>query len=265
MKLFYFGDPSRRIFGASESARVASSRPKAVVLCYPMGQEQLRAHRAFRNLSMRLSKAGWHVLRFDYYGCGDSAGESDEGDIDQWMSDVVTAIEQARLTHGLAKVSLIGLRLGATLATLVSSQRDDIDQLVLWDPILDGRGYLEEQSATHRAWLARRTELCWEPSKQDDEVPQVLGFPLTNRIRKTLEEIDLLRLSKRPARNVLIIRADENQDARLLEAHLRELGCNVEYQCLPEAKIWLRLTMSQRVVPNQTLERIVAWLPKVDR
>lgn len=265
MKLFYFGDPSGRIFGASEAARVASSRPKVVVLCYPMGQEQIRAHRAFRNLSMRLSKAGWHVLRFDYFGCGDSAGESDEGDADQWMSDVVAAIEQARLAHGLAKVSLIGLRLGATLATLVASQRNDIDQLVLWDPILDGRGFLEELSASHRAWLARRAEMGWDPPKQDDEVAQVLGFPLTNGIRKTLEEIDLLGLSKRPARNVLIIEADEDEDARRLEVHLRVLDCDVEYQCLPEAKIWLRLTMNQRVVPNQTLEQIVAWLARTDR
>ncbi len=265
MKLFYFGDPSRRIFGASEAARVASGRPKAVVFCYPMGQEQIRAHRAFGNLSVRLSKAGWHVLRFDYYGCGDSAGESDEGDVDQWRSDVVTAIEQVRLDHGLAKDSLIGLRLGATLATLVASQRNDIDQLVLWDPILDGKGYLEEQSASHRAWLARRAELGWDPPKQDDEVSQVLGFPLTNGMRKTLEEIDLLKLSKHPARDVLIIRADENEGARHLEAHLRVLDCDVEYQCLPEAKIWLHLTMSQRVVPVQTLELIVAWLARTDR
>ncbi len=230
-----------------------------------MGQEQLRAHRAFRNLSARLSKAGWHVLRFDYFGCGDSAGESGEGDVDQWMSDVVTAIEQARLAHGLAKVSLIGLRLGATLATLVASRRNDIDQLVLWDPILDGRGFLEEQSAIHRGWLGRRAEMCWAPSKQDEEVAQVLGFPLTNKMRETLEKIDLLGLSKRPARNVLIIEADENGDARRLDVHLRLFDCDVEYQCLPEAKIWFRLTMSQRVVPNQTLEQIVAWLDRTDR
>jgi len=264
VQVFYFGNPSRNLFGSSETARVASSDPRVVVLCYPMGQEQLWAHRAFRSLSVRLAKAGWHVLRFDYYGCGDSAGASDAGDVDQWRTDVATAIEQARLAFGLDRVSLVGLRLGATLATLIASERNDIDQLVLWDPILDGRAYLEELSASQRAWMKRRAEAGWGPPKQDSEVSQVLGFPLTNGIRKTLKKIDLLKLSERPARKALIINADDNGDARRLERHLCVLDCDVEYSFLPEAKIWLHLTMDQKLMPTQTLTQIVAWLTRKD-
>jgi len=262
VQLFYFGSPSKQLFGSSETARVASSPPKVVVLCYPMGQEQIWVHRAFRSLSVRLAKAGWHVLRFDYYGSGDSAGASDEGDVDQWRNDVVTAIEQAKMVHGLDSVSLLGLRLGATLATQIASQRNDIDQLVLWDPIVEGKSYLEELSASHQAWLDRRAEAGWDSPAQDDECSQVLGFPLTNEIRNTLKEVELLKLSERPARNVLIINAEDGEHARRFERHLRFLECNVDYSCLPEARIWLHLTMDQKLMPTQTLTQIVAWLAK---
>ena len=54
-----------------------------MVLCYPGGQEYIRSRRAFRQLAIRLSSAGFPVLRFDYHGCGDSSGDDDEGKISQ--------------------------------------------------------------------------------------------------------------------------------------------------------------------------------------
>ena len=53
--------------------RVRGARQSAIVLCQPLGHGYLRAHRAFRNLAVSLASQGFHVLRFDYYGCGDSA------------------------------------------------------------------------------------------------------------------------------------------------------------------------------------------------
>jgi len=264
VKLFYFGAPSRELFGASETPRISTEGARAAILCYPMGQEYLRAHRAFRNLSQRLSKAGWHVLRFEYYGTGDSTGASDEVDVEQWRNDIVTAIGQARSIDGISSVSLIGLRLGATLATLVAAERDDIDQLVLWDPILDGNRCLEEQVGDHRSWLKSRSEMGWDPPRQDDEYSQALGFPITNKMRTTLEQVDLTRLTERPARSILVVEAGESEATKRLVAHLRALDCDVNYRCLPEAQIWLRLTMNQRVVPTRTLEQIVEWISRTE-
>jgi len=133
---------------------------------------------------------------------------------------------------------------------------------VLWDPILDGRNYLEELSASHQEWLDRRAKAGWDPPEQDDESPQVLGFPLTNEIRDTLEKIELLKLSERPARNVLVINAEDGEHTKRFKEHLRFLECDVEYSCLPEAKIWLHLTMDQKLMPTQILAQIIAWLAK---
>ena len=65
-----------------------------IVLCYPMAHEYMYVHRAFRQLANRLARTGFHVFRFDYYGFGDSAGESEESHIEQWIKDISEAIDE---------------------------------------------------------------------------------------------------------------------------------------------------------------------------
>src|ERR1051325_66360 len=51
-----------------------------VVLCAPLGYEQVHAHRSFRVLADQLAAAGVTALRFDYHGTGDSAGRDEDPD-----------------------------------------------------------------------------------------------------------------------------------------------------------------------------------------
>ena len=67
-----------------------------MVLCYPWGSEYIHAHRALRQLATRLSMAGFHTLRFDYFGTGDSAGEMEDADLGVWEDDIETAIEELK-------------------------------------------------------------------------------------------------------------------------------------------------------------------------
>lgn len=235
-----------------------------MVLCAPFGQESLRAHRAFRQLGLRLARVGLHVLRFDYFGCGDSAGESDDGDAAQWMADVATAADELKRSQRLEATSLVGLRIGATLAALAASRRSDIDSLVLWQPVLEGKAYLQEEWTAHADWLARRTEALG-PAKLDGERPQILGFPLTEAMRASIGELNLLGLRKRPARRVLLIERDPAAGARRLEGHLANLDVEVHYRCVAEPAIWKRVGMDQPVVPRETLDCIAAWLDEAVR
>src|SRR5690606_39670222 len=47
----------------------------AVLMCAPFLEERLFCRRVLRNLALSLADAGWHVLRFDSAGEGDSEGE----------------------------------------------------------------------------------------------------------------------------------------------------------------------------------------------
>ena len=142
--MFYFGAQERRLLGIYEAARRA--RPnRAVVLCYPWGAEYIHGYRSMRQLAKMLTANGIHTLRFDYFGTGDSAGSTTEGDVSGWETDIQSAIEELMDTTGATQVSLVGLRLGATLAANVAVRAGPVvNSLVLWDPVVSGAEYLTE-------------------------------------------------------------------------------------------------------------------------
>ena len=186
MNPFYFGSPARPLYGVyhppRRDRRGDGGAQRGAVLCYPFGVEYMRAHRAFRQLTTLLTRAGVHVLRFDWFGTGDSAGDGRDASVEQWRADVGDAVQELRDTTGLDRVSLVGLRLGATLALEGARGRDDVDHLVLWDPIVSGAAYLEE--------LLEREGYGGFPAGR--EVVGLQGFPLTHRL---FQEIGALEAS----------------------------------------------------------------------
>ena len=137
MTSFHFGSRQRRLFGYYEPAQANFSRVKAVLLCHPMGNEQVFAYRTMRQLAARLVRAGFHVLRFDYFGTGDSYGDTGEGDLASWCGDIETAIEELKEITGATRVNLAGLRLGANLSAQVAAHRPkEIAKLILWEPLV---------------------------------------------------------------------------------------------------------------------------------
>jgi pimeloyl-ACP methyl ester carboxylesterase len=127
------------LFGLYEPAFSGGAVERAAVLCQPFGSEYVLAHRSMRQLAVRLARAGFHTLRFDYFGTGDAAGETAECDLDGWEADVEMATDELRDIVGISRITLIGLRLGATLAARVAARRaSDFEALVLWDPIIAG-------------------------------------------------------------------------------------------------------------------------------
>src|SRR3954471_14377974 len=128
MQAFTFGGAGRSLFGVlHEPGRAPGAGP--VVVCAPLWREGIRAHRVLRQLGVRLAKDGHAVLRFDYSGAGDSAGESEQGDVDVWLEDLAAAIDEVRGRQGAPRVTLLGLRFGATLAALAAARRGDVDRL----------------------------------------------------------------------------------------------------------------------------------------
>jgi alpha-beta hydrolase superfamily lysophospholipase len=94
--------------------------------------EAANAGQAFRSLADRLAEAGFVALRFDYDGTGDSAGRNnDPKRVEAWLGSVREAVALVR-TFGLSRVSVIGMRMGATLgAEALGSISAPIDDLVL--------------------------------------------------------------------------------------------------------------------------------------
>ena len=160
----YFGADNQRLYGVYEAARDGGAVSRAVVLCNPLGNEYIQAHRTLRNLSSRLSKAGFHVLRFDHDGNGKFSGGSDEGSPQRWCENIKAAMVELQEMTGAARMSLIGLRFGANLAARVAARPPTvINSLALWEPLADRDGAIA-QFTDHDATELTRF-LAQEPVK----------------------------------------------------------------------------------------------------
>lgn len=258
---FFFGVPDRQLFGCYHAPQVEAKRDSAVVICYPMGQEYIRSHRAYQQLAIRLARMGFHVLRFDYSGCGDSYGEADEGHFDQWLGDISLAINEIKNRSGLQQVTLVGLRLGAALAMLASLQHSEVVNLVLWEPIINGKAYLEELTQQHQ-------EAIWRfpiPLKNyvaSNPPTELMGLPLTQALAVNLGELDLLAARQKTAKKFLIIEGQTEGSAEPLRGHLESLDVAVTYRFVPSFAIWIE-DPDKGLVPHQSLQNIVSWISEV--
>ena len=117
----YFAAGDSACFGWLHHAPAAAQAGIAAVVCPPIGHEYTRSHRTLRHLADRLAAAGVPTLRFDYHGTGDSPGSDLEGArLDRWQQDIAAAIAHVRAQAGCERVCLVGVRLGAALASMVS-------------------------------------------------------------------------------------------------------------------------------------------------
>jgi len=147
----YFGTPERPLFGFYHPPAGSRVRGTGVVLCNPLGDDLIRAHRPFRHLAEELSAAGFPVLRFDFDGTGDSAGdERDPNRVATWRADVGRAAAELRARSGVERLALVGLRLGGTFAALGAADLGGVDTLVLWGAYDNGGAFVSEATKAHK-------------------------------------------------------------------------------------------------------------------
>ncbi|MGH7495697.1 MAG: alpha/beta fold hydrolase [bacterium] len=113
-----------------------------LVFCQAFAEEQNISHRIMANFARALAAGGYHVLRFDYMGCGDSSGESGQATIATRVADVLSSIALLKKKTGLERIGLLGLRLGAVCAALAAEKNPGIAFLILCAPVVDVKNYL---------------------------------------------------------------------------------------------------------------------------
>lgn len=249
---FFFGSSKSPLYGVYHPPRSVTGAAKAVLLCYPMGAEYMRAHRAFRQLTTLLTKGGAHVLRFDYFGTGDSAGEGTEATLSRWREDIGTAIEELTETAHVERTTVVGLRFGGTLAALATEGRKDVEQVVLWDPILDGAVYVREMLAVHEAEQRARSARRGQP------VAGVHGFPLTEALRREIGEISMERWVGNGVRRIDVVTSSERPAAAALALRLAHAGCAAEHAVYPSNGNWAESdAFGSALIPQGIIQGVV--------
>jgi exosortase A-associated hydrolase 2 len=217
-RVFGFTSGAHTLLGiVHEAAVVPAKRP--FVFCHPFAEEKLWTHRVFVTFARELARRGHPVLRFDARGCGDSTGGFEEYSVEGAVADGIRAIETLRELTGAADVGLLGLRLGATIASLIADARDDVRTLILWAPIVDGARYMQEllrvnlatQMAVYKEIRADRAALV--RNLQEGQTVNIDGYAIALPL---YEQLMAVKLADRPTRfsgDCLIAHIDPRAEA----------------------------------------------------
>ena len=253
MKPFYFGENPRRLYGVYQQPDDLSVE-KGVVLCSSWGQEAINAHRTLKHLSEQLAAAQFHTLRFDYFGSGDSYGESEEVRVERWVEDTVIAVEELMDNADIDEITLVGMRLGGAVAAKAIANEIEVDNLVLWDPVIDGHAYLKEYltlagfaDEQHGAIL--RSNLI-----------EILGFPLPLAMTDEIKKIEKNVYTADLPDTLLVSTAHDKSCNESFRVHLEQLDVSVEVAEFDLSPPWQKKgEFGSTGLPKLAIEHIVGW------
>ncbi len=177
-------------FGWLHNGPQSIASDTVVLLCSGLNQDASSAHRPFRILADLLAAEGYPTLRFDYLGTGDSSDEADSDEcLARWQRSVRAAADWLRHSTSAAQIVMVGLRFGAVLATLAASAREDVAGLMLIEPVLRGKSYVNQ------LLMEARLRPRYVPASDDGL--ELDELHLTGETVRLLRQLELKRIKPR--------------------------------------------------------------------
>jgi alpha-beta hydrolase superfamily lysophospholipase len=224
-----------------------------VVIVPPVGYEYWTSHRTLRTLAEELAAQGCRVLRFDFDGTGDSAGDQWDPDrLQSWRNGVGVAAGALR-DLGLSSLVVIGLRMGGTLALLEGSAVA-ADAVVAWSPVVRGRRYVRELQLLGLA-------VPEDPDRieRTGAIAQA-GTVFSTATLTDLGALDLATLADRPAPRVLVVDRDDKPASTALLDRLDELGVDTTHLVAEGTDLVLDQPTEYATVAGGIVEAIGRWV-----
>ena len=244
----WLGPPERPVFGWLTTLEGAVTQ-SAVLVLPAIGYQYWSSYRTVRVIAERLAAAGHTVLRLDYDGTANAAG--DQGDPDRvtaWRGSAAAGAAALRAL-GCTQLSIVGVRLGGTFA-LLDGQALGADAVVAWEPVASGRRYVKEIRL-----LA--TEVPAETAADGVGVLAAAGLVYSAQTLRDVEALDLSNLASAAPRRTLVVA--EREDAKLL-ATLRDAGGEVQSAVVTGGEQALGVPTEDATVPEEVVEATCRFL-----
>jgi pimeloyl-ACP methyl ester carboxylesterase len=209
----YFWMPSGQyqLFACLHSPKQGVVGRHGLVLCNPFGHEYIHSHRSLKALADLAAQQGITTLRFDYVGTGDSEGDLlEDANLECFMENIHSAVNFLKQNLGLTDISLLGLRLGATLAAYYA-ERYSVNRLLLWAPCLNGRAFVREHKAI--------AKLASFQSVTQEIFTESAGFILSNKLADQLATLTI-QFNNLQCQHLVVIKRDDIDDLGDLQTRI---------------------------------------------
>lgn len=249
----FFNGRNGPLYGVHHAPDAQGDRSHGVLFLPPLGQDYKRCHKSLEKLARDLATSGFHVLRFDYGGSGDSA-RLERWSLDSWREDARDALQQLQSLSGAGALSAFGVRLGAAVAVQLGAP---LSNLILWDPVGNGAGYLEELEVLNLALLHRFRHSSRRRGRIEIPAEQLVGHRFPNAMRSSLQSYALEAPESALARRSLWIDVEKTPGSADY-AVLGEKLAGESHQLSVEARChWRSLEEIGNVIMGQPIARQV--------
>lgn len=248
---FFLNRDQKRLYGILHRAESPVVRDRvAVVYCAPIFEEKLWSHRVGVNFARFLAEQGIDVLRFDYFGDGESEGLFEEASVSTRVNDIHAAVEFCRRETGAESVFLVGLSFGATLALAAAETSPSVAGVVAWAPVMNGERYIGDQlriqltaqMVVHRKILHDREELVRQILA--GATINVEGYEIGKPLYQEMVAIDTLSVLRTTRKSVLVLQIApaEKVDSQYAAIEKMHHG-SVSFGAVRELKFWTQQKM----------------------
>jgi hypothetical protein len=199
---FFFGPDQRQLFAVYHPPIGVDSNALTVI-CPPLLAELDRTYTLLGKLAGSLAEQGQHVLRLDYSGTGDSFGRLEEVTISDWAKDIDLAIQEGLELTGCSAIRILAVRASTLLACKAVGAGNNIERLVLWDPIFDGAQYLQSLMREQSAVLERH---CFLSRAERRKLTTSYGmYHLSDRMLEEIRSLDASTCSSMLKDKMLVV------------------------------------------------------------
>ncbi len=241
---FYFGI-NNALYGVYHPPS-KPSRNYSVLICPPIGYEYFRCQALLIQISKSLSEQGVPVMYFDYYGTGNSHGLEITANIERWKEDQKSAASELINRSNNSHITVLGVRLGGSLALESFSNSNDVN-LVLWDPVFNGKDHIKQTRRTQsklrllKAYLAEFAKRPYKIAKNE-----LLDLTFDDQ---SMEFLRQLNLKQRSNSNLKVILSQEFQS----EAHRSKVK-NLSTRLLSTDCNWLNSIDIDSAIYNREIK-----------
>lgn len=248
--LFFKGAHGCRLYGVMHSAQTKPA--PGILILPPLGQEAARVHKSLQKMATDLARKGYCVFRFDYAGSGNSE-DPETLDLQSWITDATAALALLRTHCGSDDLNLIGIRLGGSVALMLDS---NVNRVVLWDPIVDGSGYLRDLQALHKSVFSSGLYFRKPPRRRSRSNEELLGHWVPEAMQQSISQLRLTEQSRLSADDLMWLDAEPQREGAFeaLESHLPG---RVHHQEVKLACQWQSLEQLENMLLGQPAARAI--------